>query len=371
MYDPNIALEPEEITESVRKAYIDILKEIGTDKLQQITTQRFEEEVGLESYGEQPSPNGIMFDDPEKINLEGEFIEIEETQTLDGFVSDDAYRDFANRALNHKILSREEEITLAKRIEKGDMHAKNQLIEHNQRLVVSIARKFLSKSHKLELLDLVSFGNIGLIRATEKFDYRQGYKFSTYATWWIKQSIGRGIANTGRSVRAPVHIEAALRKTEEAEAGLTIELGRPPTDSEIAEYLDEDEETITHLRNIRRTQAVASLNTPISDDSAVEYGDRLADDSVDVLGEVISNGAKEQLGSVLSHLPPLERQVIEMLYGTDDSPKLNKSQCAEMLNLDYKRIAIIEERAINNIRQIITGYGYAKSIEEFATSLSP
>src|SRR5437763_3465944 len=195
----------------------------------------------------------------------------------------DALQLFLNEAGRYKLLTAAEEVELAKRIERGDKAAKDLMINSNLRLVVSIAKRY--QGHGLSLLDLIQEGIIGLIRAVEKFDWRRGFKFSTYATWWIRQAVQRGVANKSRTIRIPVHIVEREQKIARAERELVLQLERAPTDAEVAEKAKLNPKHVREARAAART--VASLDKPIGDDSDTAFGDLIAHDDSDVAEEVV------------------------------------------------------------------------------------
>src|SRR6266702_4137226 len=223
----------------------------------------------------------------------------------------DSLQLFLNEAGRYPLLTAHEEVELAKRIERGDQEAKDLMINSNLRLVVSIAKKY--RGHGLSLLDLIQEGIIGLIRAVEKFDYRKGFKFSTYATWWIRQAVQRGVANKSRTIRIPVHIVEREQKIARAERELTLKLERPPTDGEVAETA---KLSLKHVREVRgAARAVASLDKPLGDGGDSAFGDLVATDKSDVEEEVVVGLSEHLLRAAVSKLPDREQLVIRLRYG--------------------------------------------------------
>src|SRR5438309_1047958 len=216
-------------------------------------------------------------------------------------VTTDALQLFLNEAGRYKLLTASEEVELAKRIERGDKEAKDLMINSNLRLVVSIAKKY--QGHGISLLDLIQEGIIGLIRAVEKFDWRRGYKFSTYATWWIRQAVQRGVANKSRTIRIPVHIVERETKIGRAEREWTLKLARPPTDAEIAKHA---KLSLKHAREVRAAaRAVASLDKPLGDDGDTAFGDIVATDKGNVEEEVVVGLSENLLHAAVAKLPDL------------------------------------------------------------------
>jgi RNA polymerase primary sigma factor len=232
--------------------------------------------------------------------------------------STDALQLFLAEVTRYPLLAPLEEIALAKRIERGDAEAKDRLISSNLLLVVSIAKKH--QGQKLALLDLIQEGILGLIRAAEKFDWRRGYRFSTYATWWIRESVERGVANRARTIRMPVHMVERERTVTLTERSLTAELGRPPTDEEIAR---ESRLTLEHVREVRNAaRAVTSLDEPIGAEEGSSLGEVLASDRSGPGEQVELTMRQEALHAALARLPKCEREVVSLRFGidTDDGP---------------------------------------------------
>src|SRR5215208_3292113 len=235
----------------------------------------------------------------------------------------------------YPLLKPSEEIELAKRIEKGDLAAKDRMINSNLRLVVANARRYQGQG--LALGDLIQEGMLGLIRAVEKFDWRKGFRFSTYATLWIRQAIQRGLENTSRTIRLPVHVAQRSRKVGRVERELTTKLGHEPTEEEI------------EIRKADR--AVVSLNKPVGDDGDTEFGDLLSIETAPVDEEVHEQLSSETLLSAIAELPEQERNVIEMRFGAGDQEPQTLSQAGKKLGVSTERARQIEERALRRLSQ--------------------
>ena len=259
----------------------------------------------------------------------------------------DALQLFLNELRNYPLLTKEEEIELAQRIEQGDLEAKERMINSNLRLVVSIAKKY--QGQELSLLDLIQEGIFGLIRAAEKFDHRKGFKFSTYATFWIRQAIQRGLANKARTIRIPVHIGQRERKVARAERDLSARLGREPTDEEIAKEAEIPVEQIEEVRAAART--VTSLDRPVGEDGSTSFGDLLPSDQPDLEEEIQVSLAQETLRKTVADLPEPERNVIRLRYGIDgDEPKPLR-ETGRRLGLSAERVRQLESRALKHLSE--------------------
>jgi RNA polymerase primary sigma factor len=254
----------------------------------------------------------------------------------------DSLQLFLNEAGRYPLLTAAEEVELAKLIERGDARAKDKMINSNLRLVVSIAKKY--QGHGLSLLDLIQEGIIGLIRAVEKFDWRRGYKFSTYATWWIRQAVQRGVANKSRTIRIPVHIVEREQKIARAERELSLKLERPPTEDEVAKTA---KLSLKHVREVRRAaRAVASLDKPLGNDSDTAFGDIVATDRADVEEEVVVGLSEHALRGAVEKLPDRDKQVIKLRYGIDgDSDPMSLEQIGREIGLTRERVRQIETQA--------------------------
>ena len=247
----------------------------------------------------------------------------------------------------YPLLKPHEEIELAKRIEKGDLVAKDRMINSNLRLVVSNARRYQGQG--LSLGDLIQEGMLGLIRAVEKFDWRKGFRFSTYATLWIRQAIQRGLENTSRTIRLPVHVAQRSRKVGRIERELTTKLGHEPSDEEIAAVADLPLADVIEIRKADR--AVVSLDKPVGEDGDTSLGDLISLESPSVDEEVHGQLSSETLLDAIAGLPEQERDVIEMRFGAGDQEPQTLSQAGRKLGVSTERARQIEERALRRLSQ--------------------
>jgi RNA polymerase primary sigma factor len=245
----------------------------------------------------------------------------------------------------HPLLTAEEEVELAKRIERGDLDAKERMVNSNLRLVVSLAKRY--QGHELSLLDLIQEGILGLIRAAEKFDWRKGYKFSTYATFWIRQAIQRGLANQGRTIRLPVHIGQRERKIAKADRELSVRLGRPPTDEEIAQEADLSLRELEETREFSRT--VTSLERPVGEEGDTELGALLPSDALEPVEEVEIGLRQEAVHRALENLSEQEQRVIRLRYGINGDEPTPLREAGRQLGLSPERVRRIEHKALERL----------------------
>jgi len=263
-------------------------------------------------------------------------------------VTTDSLQIFFREASRHPLLTAEEEIELAKRIEMGDLAAKDRMVNANLRLVVSIARKFQGQG--LPLSDLIQEGMLGLIRAVEKFDWRKGFKFSTYGTLWVRQAIGRGLANTSRTVRLPVHIASLARKIGDRERELGAQLGREPTDEEIADSLEMTLEEVQDIRAADRNPT--SLDKGVGEDADAALGDLIADDAETPDQEVANDDSRLKVLRVVSELPSPDRDVLTLRYGLGrDGEEVALRETGRRLGFSAENVRQIEDRALRRLAE--------------------
>ena len=288
-------------------------------------------------------------DDEEIILTEEDEVDVEniDLSVPDGISIEDPVRMYLKEIGKVPLLSAEEEIELAKKMEVGDQDAKKRLAEANLRLVVSIAKRYVGRG--MLFLDLIQEGNLGLIKAVEKFDYRKGYKFSTYATWWIRQAITRAIADQARTIRIPVHMVETINKLIRVSRQLLQELGREPTPEEIAEEMSLPVERVREILKI--SQEPVSLETPIGEEEDSHLGDFIQDDNVPVPADAAAfTLLKEQLVEVLGTLTEREQKVLRLRFGLDDGRARTLEEVGKEFNVTRERIRQIEAKALRKLR---------------------
>lgn len=292
---------------------------------------------------------GDDVDDEEIILMEEDDVDVENIDLTvpDGVSIEDPVRMYLKEIGKVPLLSAEEEIELALKMEMGDEEAKKRLAEANLRLVVSIAKRYVGRG--MLFLDLIQEGNLGLIKAVEKFDYRKGFKFSTYATWWIRQAITRAIADQARTIRIPVHMVETINKLIRVSRQLLQELGREPTPEEIAEEMDMPVERVREILKI--SQEPVSLETPIGEEEDSHLGDFIQDDNVPVPADAAAfTLLKEQLVEVLGTLTEREQKVLRLRFGLDDGRARTLEEVGKEFSVTRERIRQIEAKALRKLR---------------------
>ncbi|MCR4685920.1 MAG: RNA polymerase sigma factor RpoD [Lachnospiraceae bacterium] len=333
-------LEDQEITEWFQELAIE---EEQLEKVYETLEQSGIDVLRIPEIEEEP-------DDEEDIILtEEDEVDVEniEISVPDGVSIEDPVRMYLKEIGKVPLLSAEEEIELAKRMEQGDEEAKKRLSEANLRLVVSIAKRYVGRG--MLFLDLIQEGNLGLIKAVEKFDYTKGYKFSTYATWWIRQAITRAIADQARTIRIPVHMVETINKLIRVSRQLLQELGREPTPEEIAAEMNLPVERVREILKI--SQEPVSLETPIGEEEDSHLGDFIQDDNVPVPADAAAfTLLKEQLGEVLGTLTDREQKVLTLRFGLEDGRARTLEEVGKEFNVTRERIRQIEAKALRKLR---------------------
>ena len=314
------------VLEYLEKQKIDIVNaEVGVDNAEDLILDN----------------DDIILDDEEEVEI------IDDVDVLEGVSTEDPVRMYLKEIGNVPLLTTEQEVELAKRVEAGDEEAKKQLTEANLRLVVSIAKKYVGRG--MPFLDLIQEGNMGLMKAVDKFDYTKGYKFSTYATWWIRQAITRGIADTGRTIRVPVHMVETINKTLRMTRTLLQELGREPTPEEVAERLNVSVSRVREVLKISRDPV--SLDTPIGEEDDSHLGDFIEDDSaLSPADSAAFSMLRAELATALDSLTDRERQVVKLRFGLEDGRARTLEEVGKEFNVTRERIRQIEAKALRKLR---------------------
>ncbi len=352
--DPSMA----EKIEKIKKSLIESGKKKGVLSFKEIVAAFTETEIS-------PEEIEAFYDtlEQEKIELAEEDIdkeleemeeveviskeELEDLSVPDGISIDDHVKMYLKEIGKVDLLSAEEETELAKKMAEGDENAKKRLAEANLRLVVSIAKRYVGRG--MLFLDLIQEGNLGLIRAVDKFDYTKGYKFSTYATWWIRQAITRAIADQARTIRIPVHMVETINKLVRVSRQLVQELGREPTPEELAKGLNMSVEKVREISKI--SQEPVSLETPIGEEEDSHLGDFIPDDDAPAPSEAASFVLlKEQLSDVLKTLTPREAKVLKLRFGLDDGRQRTLEEVGKEFDVTRERIRQIEAKALRKLR---------------------
>ena len=333
-----------------------ILKVLEDNKIEVLRSKNdMEQTVSLSAKEKEPDEvddeeleeSKILLDIDDDIEEDSEENIEEDLSVMEGADITDPVRQYLKTIGQVRLLTMEEEQKIAKRISEGDPEAKKELIEANLRLVVSIAKKYVGRG--LPLLDLIQEGNIGLMKAVDKFEYEKGFKFSTYATWWIRQAITRAIADQARTIRVPVHMVETINKMSKMQRKLTLELGYEPSVAELAEALDMTEDKVMEIMQIAREPA--SLETPIGEEDDSNLGDFVADvNTVTPEGNVESVMLRDHIDALLGDLKERERQVIELRFGLRDGHPRTLEEVGKEFNVTRERIRQIEAKALRKLR---------------------
>ncbi len=327
------------------KEIADLLEEIDleVEQIDEIYTRL--EDMGIDIVGDRE--DDLLLETDEVDEEDEEDIKKEDLSVPKGIAVDDPVRMYLKEIGKIPLLTAEEEIELAKRMEAGDEEAKKQLAEANLRLVVSIAKRYVGRG--MLFLDLIQEGNLGLMKAVEKFDYKKGYKFSTYATWWIRQAITRAIADQARTIRIPVHMVETINKLVRVQRQLVQELGRDPIPEEIAKEMNMEVEKVREIMKI--AQEPVSLETPIGEEEDSHLGDFIEDDNALAPADAATfTMLREQLIEVLDTLTPREQKVLRLRFGLDDGRARTLEEVGKEFDVTRERIRQIEAKALRKLR---------------------
>ena len=358
MGEVQTAVKDLSLTEEQMENFLLLLENKGvevTPVLDEDTLKKLEK--GDEKEDSEDELLGLEDDDFAK-DEEGEEIDRDAVDLLEGIGTEDPVRMYLKEIGTVPLLTAEEEYSLAMKKQAGDEYAKQRLIEANLRLVVSIAKRYTGRG--MSFLDLVQEGNLGLIKGVEKFDPEKGFKLSTYATWWIRQSVTRALADQARTIRVPVHMVETINKMSKMQRKLTLELGYEPSVKELAEHLDMTEEKVQEIMQIAREPA--SLETPIGEEDDSNLGDFVADANVlSPEGNVESVMLREHIDSLLDDLKERERQVIVLRFGLEDGHPRTLEEVGKEFNVTRERIRQIEAKALRKLRNPVR----SKRIRDF------
>ena len=358
MGEVQTAVKDLSLTEEQMENFLLLLENKGvevTPVLDEDTLKKLEK--GDEKEDSEDELLGLEDDDFTK-DEENEEIDLDAVDLLEGIGTEDPVRMYLKEIGTVPLLTAEEEYSLAMKKQAGDEYAKQRLIEANLRLVVSIAKRYTGRG--MSFLDLVQEGNLGLIKGVEKFDPEKGFKLSTYATWWIRQSVTRALADQARTIRVPVHMVETINKMSKMQRKLTLELGYEPSVKELAEHLDMTEEKVQEIMQIAREPA--SLETPIGEEDDSNLGDFVADANVlSPEGNVESVMLREHIDSLLDDLKERERQVIVLRFGLEDGHPRTLEEVGKEFNVTRERIRQIEAKALRKLRNPVR----SKRIRDF------
>ena len=316
--------------------------ELGPEQLENVLDFLEQNNIDVLRITNDDDDEEVLIDDDDEIEMENIDLSVP-----DGVSIEDPVRMYLKEIGKVPLLTAEEEIELAQKMEEGDQEAKKRLAEANLRLVVSIAKRYVGRG--MLFLDLIQEGNLGLIKAVEKFDYRKGYKFSTYATWWIRQAITRAIADQARTIRIPVHMVETINKLIRVSRQLLQELGREPSPEEIAEEMDMPVERVREILKI--SQEPVSLETPIGEEEDSHLGDFIQDDNVPVPSDAAAfTLLKEQLVEVLGTLTERDQKVLRLRFGLDDGRARTLEEVGKEFSVTRERIRQIEAKALRKLR---------------------
>jgi len=309
---------------------------------------------GLEGLYERLESANINIIESGRVFEEKENKEYEEKKKIEvefGDASTDSVQMYLKEIGRYPLLTGEEEVELAKRIEKNDESARQKLALSNLRLVVSIAKKYVGRSANLTMLDLIQEGNIGLFKAVEKFDYKKGYKFSTYATWWIRQAITRALADQGRTIRIPVHMVETINKYQQVVRRLVQDLGRDPMPEEIASEMNMEVDKVRHIQKI--SQETISLETPVGDDDEDSSLESFIpdEDSISPSTSAARKILKGYIDEIIADLTPREQKILDMRFGLNDGVTHTLEEVGKVFSVTRERIRQIEAKALEKIRQ--------------------
>lgn len=339
--------------------------DLNADQMDMVYQYLEDNKIDVIQISEDQIPLALNFDDDdlqptdeELEEEEDEKVDIDAINLLEGIGTEDPVRMYLKEIGTVPLLTAEEELRLAKRKAEGDEVAKDRLIEANLRLVVSIAKRYTGRG--MSFLDLVQEGNLGLIKGVEKFNYEKGYKLSTYATWWIRQSVTRALADQARTIRVPVHMVETINRMSKMQRKLTLELGYEPSSAELAEALDMSESKVLEIMQIAREPA--SLETPIGEEDDSNLGDFVADNNtVTPEANVESVMLREHIDLLLQDLKDRERQVIVLRFGLEDGHPRTLEEVGKEFNVTRERIRQIEAKALRKLRNPVR----SKKIKDF------